>query len=107
MTSRTWVSVSSADHSPSRGGRANRSGGAVSTARRMTPADDRIRSMMARCSGLIVSVGDSADHAAWVARREDVVGDVTRHHAAGPYHRARADTSAGKNQRSAAHPDVG
>src|SRR5258705_13516535 len=60
MTSRRWVSVSSADHSPSRSARPNRPGGAASTTRRTTPADERIRSRIARCSGLIPNDSHSA-----------------------------------------------
>src|SRR2546428_2887801 len=52
---RSWVSVSSADHSPSRGGRVNWPGGAAFTVRRTTSADDRIRSRIVRCAGVIRS----------------------------------------------------
>ena len=48
---------------PARGATSNRPGGAVSTARRTTPADDRIRSISARCSGVMGLDHSSASRA--------------------------------------------
>src|SRR5262245_31373202 len=53
MTSRTWVRVSSGDHSPSFGIRVSPPGGAAAMARRRTAREERMLSTMSRWAGVM------------------------------------------------------
>ena len=78
-------------------------------------ADDADRAVLERLSQQVeqplgpdsVLLGNRADHAAWIPRREDLVRDVASDDAAGADHAPRSDHYPGENDRVAADPHVG